>query len=126
MFAKLDRLSGDRLSIFYLHRGGEKSIEKFNAQFLTTLDVHEIAGLPCVVFFKFKDDQIEDVQVVQLDNANLIHGFFELFTVVENYLDHAAKKPSESRGLKWIKSGSKFIGIEAFRAALRQSLDNWF
>ena len=126
VFAKLDRLSGQKLSIFYLHGGSRYAIERFNKQFLTALDVADKADLPCIVFFSFKDHEIGDLEVVQLDNANLIHGFNELYTAIAHYLANTENPSTSSRALKWIKSGSQFVSVEVFRAALRELLKGWF
>jgi hypothetical protein len=40
VFAKLDRLSGVQLSMFYLDTGGKKAIVRFNAEFLSKLRRH--------------------------------------------------------------------------------------
>jgi len=125
VFAKLDRLSGHDLSIFYLHNGTRHSVEKFNKQFLAALEVTERAEPPCVVFFKFKEQRIEDIKIVQLDNADLIHGFGELYAVIEKYLADTAIAPTSSRTLRWVKSSAKVLGIELFRAALRRGLEAW-
>lgn len=69
VFAQLDRLSGTQMSIFYLHAGTREMVERFNQQFLDTLGVTDKAELPCVVFFKVNNDQIEDIEIAQLDNA---------------------------------------------------------
>lgn len=130
VFAKLDRLSGTELSIFYLHvephvhnpRARDKSrhaIDKFNEHFLGALGVTEQVGLPCIVFFRVRDDEINDIEVVQLESGNLVHGFQELYSAVERYLAASPVAPASGPiALKWIKSGSKFVGLQMFSAAL--------
>jgi hypothetical protein len=88
-FAILDRLAGSILNVFYLHTGSSEGIKRFNELLLAKLDVQEKATLPCVVFFKVGGDGVCDIVVAQLDNANLIHGFRELFGVLEDYLKGA-------------------------------------
>src|SRR6266404_7054130 len=53
-FAKLDRLSGTELSLFYLHTGRKSALDSFNTHFLSALGVKDQASLPCVVFFRVK------------------------------------------------------------------------
>lgn len=126
VFAKLDRLSGSELSLFYLHAGTEHAIERFNNTFLSALGVTETATLPCIVFFRVKNTQIEDVSSVQLENQDLIHGFSELEEVVKGYISGELSDLNPGyRALKWIKSSAQFLGIEVFRAALRKSLEGW-
>lgn len=123
VFAKLDRLSGSDLSIFYLHTGSEHAVKSFNTNFIGALGVEEQAIPPCVVFFRVHDAQIEEVEIAQLDNADLIHGFNELYSVIDRYVSAQPVACTEPKLLKWVKSSAKFIGLELFRAALKKSLD---
>ncbi len=127
VFAQLDRLSGSELSIFYLHTGTRHSVELFNSEFLSRLSVDPDVTPPCVVFFKLSTDGFKDIAVAQLDSANLLHGFHELYGVIERYLQSSPETPkTESRALRWIKSGSKFLSFEALRAALRAAFGMLF
>jgi hypothetical protein len=122
-FARLDRLSGKNIGIFYLHNGTRRTIERFNTQFLTALDLKEEAKRPCVVFFKFEDQRIIDISVAQLESSDLIHGFEELYRVVDTYISDSKTAPDSPQAMKWAKSGATFVGIEMFRAALRRAFD---
>lgn len=123
VFAKLDRLSGRDLSVFYLHTGSRHAVEAFNDFFLRELDINERATLPCVVFFRVKNDQIHDVEIAQLDSADLIHGFDELFREIERYKQNQKPLKAGARWLKWAKGGGKVIGLELFRAAIKEALE---
>lgn len=126
VFAQLDRLSGANLSVFYLHAGTRHSVEKFNTAFLSVLGVDDEVQLPCVVFFRYQEQGIRDVAITQLDNANLLHGFHELYDVIERYTNAAPDISAEpSRYLKWLKAGSKLVSLETFRAALRWAFDRF-
>jgi hypothetical protein len=123
-FAKLDRLSGTKLSLFYLHTGKRAAVDSFNAQFLSALGVEDEASLPCVVFFRVKEGKIIDVELAQLEKMDLIHGFHELFVAIENYLQSLPAKPiSGYRAIRWLKGSVNFVSIEVFRAALKYALD---
>lgn len=124
-FATLDRLAGADLSIFYLHSGNPQTVEEFNCFFMQTLDIPEELILPCVVFFRKQDNQIAGVQVAHLYNQDLIHGLNELYVAIENYKTGLTIE-SDSDFIRWVKSGSQFIGIEVFRAGIRQALDHLF
>lgn len=126
VFAKLDRLSGTDLSVFYLHTGTRHAVEAFNAKFLAALGVEGQATLPCVVFFRVHETQIQDVEIAQLDSSDLIHGFNELYEAIEKYLAAQPRTGGEPNLLKWVKSSSSFIGLELFRAALKKALDFTF
>ena len=126
VFAKLDRLSGSNLSLFYLHAGTRHAIERFNTAFLAKLSV-EGTKTPCVVFFRLKGDRFEDIAVAQLYHADLVHGLTELQGVIEKYINSDLSRPGEVlRSLKWLKSGGGFIAIEAFRAALKNAFETVF
>jgi hypothetical protein len=123
-FAQLDRLSGRELSIFYLHSGTRHTVQAFNSEFLTTLGVSEETTLPCVVFFRVQEEKVEDIVVVGLDNSNLIHGFHELYSVVEHYIKtELGSTKLQPRAVRWIKNGTKFVTLEVFRAALKRGVD---
>ena len=124
VFAKLDRLSGTNLSIFYLDIGKRNTIDKFNAEFLARLGVTQKAVPPCVVFFRLAKDRIEDVAVAQLDNTDLINGFSELSDVIKRYIEANTNETAAGlHSLKWLKSGGALVAVEVFRAALTKALD---
>lgn len=124
VFARLDRLSGKDLSVFYLHAGKRAAIEAFNTHFLSALGIEGRAALPCVVFFRVRDGAIQDVEIAQLESASLIHGFFELHSVFQQYL---SAKPlpyfKSSRAILWLKGRANFLSVEIFRAALSRAMN---
>jgi len=122
VFAQLDRLSGKNLSIFYLHTGKKEAAAKFNRVLLSALEVREKADLPCVVFCRLAEGQLRDIAVAQLDHADLIHGFHELYGVIDRYIASQADKTDGLRSVKWLKSGARFVAEEAFKVALEKLL----
>ena len=127
VFARLDRLSGSQLSVFYLHAGTRASVEAFNAHFFSALGVEEKATPPCVVFFRFHDGAIGDIEIAQLESTDLIHGFSELYSAIEKYLSAEPAKPVKpSRAVRWLGGSAKFLSVEAFRAALKRGFELFF
>lgn len=123
-FAQLDRLAGHDLSVFYLHTGRRDTVNKFNAILLSKLGVIDKAAPPCVVFFKFRKGKIEEVAIAQLDNADLVHGFHELYGAIDHYIKTDVNQAAIGlRSMRWIKSGSGFVTLEVFRAALKKALE---
>jgi hypothetical protein len=122
VFAQLDRLSGKELSVFYLHTGTRHAIETFNINFLAALGVEDQASLPCVVFFRYENDLIRDVEIAQLESADLIHGFKELYQAISAYIQRQPKSSIHSKAIVWLKKSTKFIGIEAFKVVLKKGL----
>ena len=124
VFVQLDRLSGTDLSVFYLHSGGRRAVERFNAEFISLLDVEGDICLPCIVFFRLKEERIEDIAIVQLESSDLVHGFHELYEVIKQYIrEDLSDRPAGSKYLRWLKSSAKFIGLESFRAFLKAALE---
>ena len=122
VFAQLDRLIRNKLSLFYLHTSGREGVEAFNSRFMQRLGLTG-ATLPCVVFFRIRKGEVENLEAVCLDQANLIHGFHELYGVVQDQIDEKAhKKPDGKSRLRWIKSSSKFVAIEAMRFTIREGI----
>lgn len=127
VFAQLDRLSGKELSVFYLHAGTKDSVEAFNAGFFNALGIEGRATLPCVVFFRVQEGAVEDVKIAQLESADLVHGFHELYGAIQQYLSASPAALTESsRAIRWLKSGAKFLSVETFRAALKHSFEFFF
>jgi hypothetical protein len=127
VFAELDRLSGKELSVFYLHARTNATVEAFNAHFLSALGIEGQATLPCVVFFRFREGAIEDVEIAQLESADLIHGFTELYSAIQQYLSAKPVASAEpSRAIRWLKGGTKFLSVELFRAALKKGMEFFF
>jgi|ERR1043166_2479018 hypothetical protein len=121
VFSQLDRLAGHKLSIFFLHTASRSTVEAFNQEFLAALGIPETVGLPTVVFFKLREDDLTDVAVVELNSSDLIHGFKELYDIIGKYIaDEVTPMQQESRAIRWFKSGAKFITTEAFHALLEK------
>lgn len=119
-FAKLDRLAGTTLSIFYLHSGVRRTVERFNAAFLEKLGVVDAAFPPCIVFFKLKDGEIKDVAVAQLNSDDLVNGFHELYKAIERYVEDASKVGHGLRSIRWLKSGGAAVSIVVLKEALQK------
>jgi hypothetical protein len=124
VFTHLDRLSGRELSIFYLHAGKKATVEAFNNHFFSALGIEGQTTLPCVVFFRVREDAIEDVEIAQLESADLIHGFSELYGAIQQYISaKPVASAKSSRAIRWLKGGSKFLSVELFRAALKKGME---
>jgi hypothetical protein len=132
---RLERLAAGDLHLFYLHASKPKSIQRFNTEFLTALGAEEAVQLPCVVFFRYQqnanhgqqaEDQaaIRDVAIAAIDNANLPHGFKELYGAITHY---KAREPNPApelyRHLRWIEPKGAADSLEAVRGGLRRTLD---
>lgn len=119
VFAQLDRLSGKDLSIFFLHTGTAHAIERFNSVFLQRLDISQAVNPPCVVFFKLSKEKLTDISIAALDSADLIHGFKELYDVIEQYLKQSNATP---KYVRWIKGAAKFVAIETVKEAFKYGI----
>lgn len=123
VFTTLDRLAGDRLGVFFLHKGDAAGlVNAFNAYFLTLLGVQEKARLPCLVFFRVREDRVEDVEVAQLENANLIHGLHELYRTIEWYLDRDRTPAARPAAVTWHPVSPNVVPLADFRRSLRRVL----
>jgi hypothetical protein len=124
VFAQLDRLAGSDLSVFYLHSARRRTVERFNESFIEKLGISAEVRLPCIVFFRVKNDEVTDVAVAQLESGDLVHGFHELYVLIERYIKEELSGDMEgSRYVRWLKSGSKFIGLEALKVALKVAFE---
>lgn len=121
VFAGLDRLTGKELSVFYVHSGSDRVLKQFNFTLAAALGVEGQIRIPCVVFCKVTPDGFTDISVANLDSADLIHGFHELYGVIESYVADC-KNSSESKYIKWAKGSSAFVSLEAIKALVRELL----
>jgi hypothetical protein len=121
VFAELDRLSGKELSVFYMHSGSDAVLRTFNSTLLTTLGVEDQVRTPCLVFCKVTPEGFTDASTANLNSANLIHGFHELYGVIESYIKGEKIDP-DSKYIRWTRTSSKFISLEAVKALIRELL----
>ncbi|QXP55186.1 hypothetical protein H0I25_14005 [Cellulophaga sp. HaHa_2_95] len=96
-FAKLDRLSGSELSVFYIHSDNKKLVKAFNRIFVGAFEIKNTAELPCVLFFKMEDGDVDDVQIVELEQTDKMFAFQELYNTIENYLKNSKNLPTPKR-----------------------------
>lgn len=96
-FARLDRLSGSELSVFYIHSDNKKLVKAFNHIFVGAFEIENTAELPCVLFFKMDDGEVKGLQIVELEQTNKMFAFEELFSTIESYLKNSKKIPKPKR-----------------------------
>jgi hypothetical protein len=125
VFAQLDRLSGSELSIFYLHTGGREAVELFNLYFLSCVKLDGMAEPPCVAFFRLGNGSLKDVAVAQLSSPDLLHGFHELYGVIDRYVKNVPDPGAGSKYLRWLGSSAKFLSVEVLRAALKDAFSHF-
>lgn len=123
VFAQLDRLSSRDLSIFFLHTGSSEAVEHFNQSFLSELGVQERVRPPCVVFFKMRNDTAEDIEAYELQDNSLIHGFHELYTVVDNYVKGGIT--DRAKYLTLFRASARFLTTQAFSGLLGAAIGKW-
>ncbi|MFI7837070.1 hypothetical protein [Pseudomonas asiatica] len=115
VFARLDRLSGKSLSVFYLHSGSDRVLSNFNSVLLSALGAEE-ARKPCVIFCKATPKGLSDIAVSSLDSTDLIHGFHELYGVIESYLQ---SQTPDIKALGWVTKGAKYLSVEAVKELIQ-------
>ena len=78
-FAELDRLSGKKLSVFYLNSDNPELIESFNYVFKYAFEVDENISMPFVMFLKFDGEveEVEDFKISVLEQNNYLFAFKE-------------------------------------------------
>ncbi|SEW34327.1 hypothetical protein SAMN05428988_4109 [Chitinophaga sp. YR573] len=86
-FARLDRLAGHDLSVFYLHSDNKRQLNAFNDIFLHMFDILPAQNLPFVLFFKLVDRDAVDVEIAELEQSNIMFAFDELYQKMEDYID---------------------------------------
>lgn len=117
-FTKLDRLSGNDLSIFYLHSDNRKQLRAFNDIFLGYFDINKNRALPFVLFFKIADQDVKDIEIVELEQSNIMFAFDELYRTIEDYveklsIDKTDKSIKPNKFIRLFQSVKK-IALEKF------------
>jgi hypothetical protein len=82
-----------------------------NLHFLKKLEIEGESRLPTIVFFRARDGQIEDLKVIPLESADLIHGFKELYDAIESYISGTPVNSSATTSARWAKGGAKLISL---------------
>lgn len=112
-FARLDRISGRDLSIFYIHSDNKELIKSFNSIFLSAFQIKEKSELPFVLFFNVKDREVLEVEIVELEQSNILFAFEELYKIIENHIQRLKNnsiekvKPTTNKVSKFMKSVRK-------------------
>ncbi|TPD69760.1 hypothetical protein [Flavobacterium microcysteis] len=123
-FAKLDRLSGSELSIFYIHSNDKKLIKTFNQIFLGAFEIENTAELPGVIFFKIVDRNVEDLQIVELEQNDKMFAFQELYSTIEDYLKDSRNipKPKKNKLFNFFGNVKKVAVEELIAWVLNESI----
>jgi hypothetical protein len=118
-FARLDRLSGRDLSVFYIHSDNKRLIRAFNDIFLGAFEIENNSQLPFVLFFNVCDREVTDIEIVELEHSNILFAFEELYKIIENYIERMKNnsvniiKPSTNKITEFLKSVKK-IALDRF------------
>lgn len=93
-FARLDRLSGRKLSVFYLHSNNRKLNKHFNDTFKYVFEIEDNINLPFVLFLKFDGEiaEIEELKISELEQDNPMFAFSELYDTIESYVAQLEKE----------------------------------
>ena len=119
-FAELDRLSGKKLSVFYLNSDNPELIKSFNYAFKYAFDVDESISMPFVMFLRFDGEieEVEDFKISILEQNNYLFAFKELYSTIEDYVKQIDDPDKEIRtnSNKLIQVFNKYknIALEEF------------
>lgn len=126
-FARLDRLSGHDLSVFYLHSDSKKLLRAFNDIFLRLFDIPPHRKLPFVLFFKLANKDAKDVEIVELEQSNIMFSFEELYGVIEAYVDKLNRDDKDgdkpNKFLRLFKSVKKIAGEKLIEYLVTKSAE---
>ena len=125
VFAELDRLSGNELSIFYLNSEEQDLIESFNTIFLGAFEVENKFKKPFVLFFKVYGNEVEDIEIVELEQSDLTFAFKELFDTVKKFIGRTIEDRRQIKTNK-TKIGLLFSSIKkiALEKLIEQLINN--
>jgi hypothetical protein len=81
-FTRLDRLSGENLTVFYLDRHSLSTIDSFNETFGLLFDVPGDTRLPYILFFSFDNDDVDHIRIRELPEKKDIFMYQALYTII--------------------------------------------
>lgn len=126
-FIKLDRLSGNKLSVFYLHSDNKILNKKFNKTFRNVFEIEETIELPFVLFLKFDGEinEIEDLRISLLEQDDLKFAFNELYETMREYVSHVEVnvKPKRNKILQIVDKYKKIAFEEFVRLLLKDGYE---
>lgn len=122
-FTRLDRLSGNTLSIFYLHSDNRRLITEFNNTFLGIFDIPvEKRTTPFVMFFNLSNGCVDNVNIIELEQDNIMFAFNDLYNIIEANIKETEKSIHKTPNL-FIKLLHKTTGI-AVEKIIEKVIDN--
>lgn len=131
-FAKLDRMSGKDLAVFYINSEDKTIIKYFNNLFIKAFKIKRQTQLPFVLFFNLDDDDddVKDVEVIGLQQANIMFSFHELYEILESHVEKLKissvnKKSSKDNLLYYLLEPAPKIIFEKFVEYLIQKSTNY-
>jgi len=95
-FALLDRLSGDKLSIFYLDSSNEEHYKSFNQKFIEVFSIQDYISPPLVLFFKTQDGNFEEISIIKLEESDIKFAFHELHELIRSQVENLNNNISKS------------------------------
>jgi|TARA_B110000211_G_scaffold228597_1_gene285066 hypothetical protein len=118
-FTKLDRLSGQELTIFYLDSNNKRLFHQFNRFFIRKFQDANHRNLsltlPFIVLFKVKKERIIDAEFVMLNQKEINSAFDDLYIHIDEYLNTQKHKSQER--FENIKCYTQ-IGLQLLTSAL--------
>lgn len=121
-FKELDHLAGKDISIFYLHSNRPESLKRFNDTIVKSFDFQQEVLFPAMIFFRFANNEVEDIKIVELIERDFLSAFKELYSVIENYI--ANNKPIESsKNINVLIASVKKVAIEQFFKVI---FEHWY
>jgi hypothetical protein len=95
-FALLDRLSGDKLSIFYLDSSNEEHYKSFNQNFKKVFSISDYYLPPVVLFFTIQDGDFKVVSTVKLEESDIKFAFHELYELIRSQVESSNENTTKS------------------------------
>ncbi|NUF17402.1 hypothetical protein, partial [Acinetobacter lactucae] len=125
IFARLDRLSGNDMTIFYIHTGSSmETMHKFNQKFMQLFGLQKDSPLPCIVFCRTDDTGFRDISIADLSSFDSMTYFHELYDSVEKYIQDGSEAVNNQ--YTWFKRVNKFVALEVVKAFITKIIESFF
>jgi hypothetical protein len=126
VFAELDRLARDRISVFYLHTASRQDHARFRDFSAETFGVEVAEAIPCLVQFEVsKLGDVARVHVLRLQASEGYMAFHELYTQLESFASsaHEPDRPRTRRSLvDFLSTAGKTFLNESLRTLAQDAI----
>lgn len=102
VFAKLDRLSGSELSVFFVHTATKHGMNRFNEFVEVAFGLRDVINFPAIILFRIENHTITDIRLSELGQPDLLHTLDNLSSEIEQYKSGLLSPAGKKTIIPWL------------------------